>query len=212
MKRVIIIFCLFLFPFAFVFPQTETDTACKQKIETVFKVRDFKEKYDIVKYIHNEKLLKSSYLFSGDGRHLDRFFILIKGFPYFEQQNDSISRVKSLTSVMSEEEVNRYIEQLNYTPQDAYKEYRDFIQNIKHEKEAYLKCIDAELAKGDTSEYKKEWMLFYIFRKPGGSIMAPDITKLDFLKVFKEFILNDDLEVLPDYSRVTAYLKCGCKI
>ena len=110
---------------------------------------------------------------------------------------------------MSDEEVSKYLDDLNFTPQDAYNEYRDYIQNIKLEREVYLNCIDAELAKGDTSEYAKDRL--YDFMEPGSSLMIW-IMKLDFLKVFKEYILNDDNEVLPNVWREKAYLKCGCKI
>lgn len=67
-----------------------------------------------------------------------------------------------------------------------------------------------ELAKGDKSEYA-EARLHYDFRKPMMPVMTPWITKLDFLKVFKEFILNDGEPFLPVYFRVKAYLECGCK-
>ena len=105
--------------------------------------------------------------------------------------------------------MNGYLEQLNYTPEEAYKDYKDFIQIIKLDREVYLKCIDAELAKGDASEYVKDRL--YEFLVPGSSLMT-DIMKLDFLKVIKEFILMDDNEVLPNVWREKAYLKCGCKI
>ncbi|MDR1119413.1 MAG: hypothetical protein LBM08_00670 [Dysgonamonadaceae bacterium] len=114
---------------------------------------------------------------------------------------------------MSEEEMDSYVEQLNCTPAKAHKEYRELIRDIKSEKELYLKYIDAELAKGDLSEYAKDGML-YNFLEPGMSVMGLPwkFTKLDFLKIFKEFVINDNEEVLPDGVRVYAYLKCGCKI
>ncbi|MDR1887705.1 MAG: hypothetical protein LBQ70_07315, partial [Prevotellaceae bacterium] len=54
----------------------------------------------------------------------------------------------------------------------------------------------------------------YSFLPPGSSIMPipHSITKLNFLKVFKEFIFNDDWEVLPEGLLVVVYLKCNCKI
>jgi hypothetical protein len=134
-----------------------------------------------------------------------------------KEQQDSISKVEpgELVEVewMSEEEMNSYMEQLNCTPKEAHKEYRDLIRDIKQEKELYLKCIDAELAKGDLSEYAKDGMQ-YNFLEPGMSVMGLpwQFTKLDFLKIFKEFVINDNEEVLPGGVRVHAYLKCGCKI
>jgi hypothetical protein len=91
--------------------------------------------------------------------------------------------------------------------------YKRLIRDIKSEKERYLNCIDAELAKGDLSEYAEDGMLYKLL-EPGMSVIGPPwrFTKLDFLKVFKEFVINDNKEVLPDGVRVHAYLKCGCKI
>jgi hypothetical protein len=114
---------------------------------------------------------------------------------------------------MSEEEINEYIEQLNCTPKEAFKDYLDFIRDIKLEKEIYLKCIDTELVKGDLSKYEKIGMQ-YNFNDPINSIIGPPwkFTKLDFLKIFKEFVINDNEEVLPEGIIVHAYLKCGCKL
>jgi len=130
---------------------------------------------------------------------------------YIERTRDSISHKKPVpVRKISEEEMYRYIKLLNCTPQKAIKEYIDFIRNIKSEKEIYLKCIDAEIAKGDLSEYANNDMIYGYL--PFMQSFIPIMTPLNYLKVFKEFILNDDEEVLPDYTRVRAYLKCGCKI
>jgi hypothetical protein len=75
----------------------------------------------------------------------------------------------------------------------------------------YSKCIDLELLKGDVSEYAKD-KISYSFHEPWSSLSSPMITKLDFLKVFKEFILNDDKNYMPDSVRAYAFLRCGCKI
>jgi hypothetical protein len=37
------------------------------------------------------------------------------------------------------------------------------------------------------------------------------MSKFHFLKLFKEFILNDDEAILPNYFRAMVYLDCGCK-
>ena len=205
MKKIIIVLCMLLLPLAFVYPQTAVDTVCQQNLENVFKVRFFKNKYETVQYIHKQSRLKSKgFMFEKNSHYLDEYFKLIRGRPYLDKQERS-----NKIEYMSDEEVSKYLEDLNFSPQDAYNEYRDYIQNIKLEREVYLNCIDAELAKGDTSEYAKDRL--YDFLEPGSSIMLW-IMKLDFLKVFKEYILNDDNEVLPNVWREKAYLKCGCKI
>ena len=113
--------------------------------------------------------------------------------------------VKTVTvKPLSKEEVKSYIDYL-LTPEEAYKEYRDIIQHIKSEKEIYLKCIDAELDKGDLSGYAGP----YSFKNPMSSLLPPlsSLTKLNFIKIFKEFIFNNNEEVLPDGLRADAYLK-----
>ncbi|MCL2598235.1 MAG: hypothetical protein FWD66_11430 [Paludibacter sp.] len=115
------------------------------------------------------------------------------------------SGVKTATvKCMSKEEVKSYIDHL-FTPEEVYKEYRDLIQHIKSEKEIYLKCIDTALAKGDLSGYARP----YSFTDPMSSLLPPlvSLTKLDYLKIFKEFIFNNNEDVLPDEMRADAYLK-----
>jgi len=214
MKKIFILFSLCVLPSAFVHSQTELDSVCKSNLENIFKVLGFKNKYETVKYIYMESRYKRSLLFTKNGGILDYYFEYIKGFPYPKEQKDSLSNKKHewvKVERMSEEEVKSFLEQFNYTTEEADKKYCDFIQNIKLEKTIYLKCIDAELAKGEDSEYAKD-KIFYDFKPPWSSLLGPSITKLDYLKVFKEFVLNDDEPVLPDYMRVKAYLKCGCKI
>jgi hypothetical protein len=187
----------------------------------IFKVYDLKIKYETVQYIHE----KRDYLYIMSKANWNYYFELINGSPSdIEEQKDSISNVKSgenselieLVPVkpVSEEEMDRYIERLNCTPKQALHDSLDFIQNIKSEKQIYLKCIDEELSKGDSSKYVKDFITPYGFIPPGWSLMPhpASLSKLDFLKVFKEFILNDDEKVLPEGLRVSAYLKCNCKI
>jgi hypothetical protein len=184
-------------------------------LENIFKVHTLSIRYETVQYIYEESERKGR--FSKNSSFLNSSFELIRGVPlYSKKQCDSISNVNSKELVdvewMSEEEMNSYIEQLNCTPEQALDEYKRFIRNIKSEKEIYLKCIDTELAEGDLSECANPAILFYDFTSPGRSLMLPLIKRLDFLKVFKEFIFNRDEEVLPDGERVYVYLKCGCKI
>jgi hypothetical protein len=207
MKAVIITFYLSLFPIAFVYSQSKTDLACNLNLEEIFKVFDYKTKYDIIRFIYQEKK---------DNRELkknwSRYFYSakIRGFPMaFEEQKGS----------MSNEEFNKYIE--HCTQEQALKEYKDVILDIKSEKEKYLKCIDAELAriyaldKDDSLKYaKKSFLGFYNFNAHTDSWIEPPgpIGKLKFLKIFREFILIDNEEILPEGRRAHAYLKYNRKI
>jgi hypothetical protein len=217
--------------------QSGVELDCNLNLESIFKVHNLKMRYEAVDYVYNAREKNNKFIFFKDSSSLNGLFELISGFPMeSKEEQDSILRVKSEKTVgfdeavrlqkdgikpgelvevewMSEEEMDSYIEQLNCTPEKAHKEYRELIRDIKSEKEIYLQCIDTELAKGDLSEYAKEGVL-YKFLEPGMSIIGPPwkFTKLDFLKVFKEFVINDNERVLPDGMRVHAYLKCGCKI
>jgi hypothetical protein len=217
MKKVIIMLCLSLLPFAYVYPQIETETVCKRSIENIFKVLAFRDKYESVQFIYEHK---HRAFFKYDtfkkNSFLNQFFERVRDIPYDGEPKDSIPTAKPgeiiKAEFMPKDEMDHYLERLNYTPEDAYKEYKDYIQQIKLDKDTYLKCINAELAKGDESEFAKN-EVWYGFMRPGSSQTPPSMTKLDFLKVFKEFILHDDYNILPeDYLRVKAYLSCGCKI
>jgi hypothetical protein len=201
------------------------DSGCEPDMENIFKVLDVKIKYETVQFIYQEREKKQSYLFSTmitENNRQNYFLELIKDLsPDSEKQKGAISKEEKtgeLVSMkierMSEEEIDKLIEQMNCTPEQAFKEYMDYILNIKSKKEIYLKCIDAEFAKGDSSEYAKENISPYSFLPPMQSVMhlPVSITKLDFLKVFKEFVFNDNEDVLPGGLRVYAYLKCNCKI
>ncbi|MDD2476386.1 MAG: hypothetical protein PHI32_10785 [Dysgonamonadaceae bacterium] len=216
MRKIVIVFFLSLLPIAFVFPQTGVTSDCEANLDNIFHIFILRDKYEIVKYIHSESQKRTSPLFIKNSDMLKHYFTFIKGFPLqTKKQEDSISATEpeKLVKVeyMSKEEINRYIEELNYTPLDAHKDYSDFIRNMVIEKELYMLCVDAELAKGNESEYAKG-RIHYDFMKPMMSVMTPWITKLDFLKVFKEFILNDGELFLPEYFRVKAYLERGCKL
>ena len=105
---------------------------------------------------------------------------------------------------LSKEEFNSFLKQMG-TPEEAFKEYRDLIQNIKSEKEMYLKCIDIELTKGDLTGYANP----YSFKNPSSSLLPSpvNLSKQDFLQIFKEFIFNNDEEMLPDGVKADAYLR-----
>jgi hypothetical protein len=217
MKKVITVIFLSLLPFAFIYSQLGVDSDCTSNIENIFKVHDLRIKYETVQYIYEEN--KQNHKFPKDSDFLNSSFEIVRGFPLHpKEQKDSICGVNSgeLVEVewMSKEEMDIYIEQLNCPPEKAFKEYRDLIQYIKSKKELYLKCLDAEIAKGNLSGYSKFSISPYNFIPPGWSLTGfpASVTKLDFLKVFKEFIFNDNEEVLPDGVRVYAYLKCNCKI
>lgn len=197
-------FCLFFFLSIFVYSQTELESDCKTNLENIFKAHSLKIKYETVLYIHNAKS------FPKNDSFLNRSFELIKGYPYFKEEKEAKSEIKQgeLEKVewMSKEEMDRYIEQLDCTPEQALKEYIVFLQNIRLKKELYLKCIDVELTKGTESEFIKH-KIFYSFRTPSSSLLPPMITKLDFLKLFKKFIFIDDEPILPSYLKIKDYLK-----
>ena len=218
MKKIISVFYLFLSTMAFVYSQTEVDTMqtevesdCDTNLENIFKVHDLRIKFETVLFIYKHK----EGGFHKNNSFLNNSFQLIRGIPYFKEQKDSISGVSSgeLVKVefMSKEEMSQYIEQLNCTPEEASNEYEDFVRNIQFEKDMYLRCIDIELTKGGESEYAKD-EIFYSFGHPWSSLLPPMITKLDFLKVFKEFVLNDNKGGMPDSVRAFVFLNCGCKI
>lgn len=118
--------------------------------------------------------------------------------------------VKSLST----EELNGIIQELDCTPEKALEEYKSFIRDIKSQKEFYSACVDTEIAKGDSSEYAKKRSYLYSFQNPMSSYIGSiqRITQLEFLKVFREFIFNDDEEVLPDILRAYMYREHGSKI
>lgn len=216
-------FCLSILSIAFVYPQNKVDTIqtgagsdCDVNLDNIFKTYDLKRKYDIVEYIYKESKKRESILFSNyNYGYLNHIFKLIRGFPYFESK-DSIPIIKpgepTQIKYMSEDEVNKYIEQLNYTPGEAYRSYYDYIRNIKLEKELYLRCIDMELEKKFDSEYMKEMLRYeVVIKAPLSPSHLPIISKFHFLKLFKEFILNDDEAILPNYFRAMVYLDCRCK-
>ena len=181
------------------------DSSCNSNLENIFKVYPLKIRYEKVQYLYDKK--EKVGRFKKNDYFLYRIFEEITGFPMEGYEEQPLPR---MVAWMSEEEINSYFERLNCKPEEALKEYVDFIRDIKLEKDIYLKCINAELAKGDSSEYAKDRM-GYKFKDPLSSLLPPFITKLDFLDVFKEFVINGNEEILPDDKRMYIYLKHGRK-
>lgn len=216
MKKVFIILCLSFIPIVFLYSQTKVKIDCKQNLENIYKIQGYKYKYEIVQFIYKHR---SGGMFLKNDSFLNYSFELIRGFPYFEEKakvweggivrlpiSDEQEKMEKV-EWMSKEEMNIYLEHLNYTPDEALKDYSDFIQNIKLEKEMYLKCIDEVITKRSASKKYTKKQISYYFKPPHESIFPPPMSELDFLKVFKEFIINNDEGVLPDYVRVMDFLK-----
>ena len=206
MKKVIIVFCLCLVT-VFVSAQLATDSVCRANIEKIFSAVKFKIKSDAVEHYYRGSMMSrnSIRIKSKEGKYyLDD--IRIKDFPLnLETRKDSTG---ADVKIETEHDVTKLI-------YDAWvkagQEYRGLIQAMKSDKEICLKCIDAELAKGELSDYAHKQM-FYHYKPPESSLSAPAFAKLDYLDVFKEFILNEDGDYLPDFLIAVAFLKCGCKI
>ncbi len=82
-------------------------------------------------------------------------------------------------------------------PRIALKAYKDSISTIKNFKSIYNKLLDEEFKKENNFPYSKLFV-FYDFQDPLSSIVykGNTMTKLDFLKLFKKYIFEDELEVL----------------
>ncbi|HMR18160.1 MAG TPA: hypothetical protein PKA53_02575 [Sphingobacterium sp.] len=189
---------------------------CKQNLENIFKIQEYKHKYEIVQFIYK---YRDGGMFRKNDSFLNYSFDLIRGRPYFEERAKALGggivglpiaeEHEKMEKVewMSEDEINEYLEQLHYAPEEALTDYINFVQTIKLEKEMYLKCIDKELAKRSVSKKHAKKQVFYYFNLPHASLLSPIMSELDFLKVFKEFIIINDEEILPDYERVMNLLK-----
>lgn len=203
------VFCLLFLPITPIYSHTETNSACNSNTENILKVYALKIKYETVQYIYEQRHSCEGVIYKDCW---NSYFELIRGYPFFEEKKDSVSEISSgelaAAERISDEEMDSYIEQLNCTPEQALNEYKELIRSIKAEKAAYLKCIDAELAKGDLSKYAKDFITPYGFMPAGWSLMPrpEQLSKLDFLKVFKEFILKNNEDVLPEGQRIVRYL------
>ena len=112
---------------------------------------------------------------------------------------------------VSDKEKEWYIGQLTKNIEEYFTDYQNSIIALKSKKEFCLQCIEEELAKGELSEYKQR-NLFYNYKPPMQSVLFPVITKYDFLRIFKEFIFNDEMNLLPDGNKAYVYLHCNCKL
>ena len=81
MKKVIVVFYLFLLSFSFVYSQSEEDSTCKSNIETIFKVHDLKIRYEAVQYMYSVREKKGKYRLLKSNSFLNSTFELIRGFP-----------------------------------------------------------------------------------------------------------------------------------
>lgn len=223
MIKTIFISSLCLLSITVAYPQSGSFLTCNTTLENIFKAHDLKIKYEAAQSLYrilgiqdSTVTNKRSFLhISRSG--LNTYFEAIKGHPmeayespvlHSEQTKDSISRSEPVPVMgITHEEMSSFVKQLNCRPQEVFKEYMGFIQDIKSEREKYVKCIDTELAKGNLSEFATAGML-YTFVEAGSSIIGPPgrITKLDYLKIFKEFIFTENEEILPGGTGVYAYL------
>jgi hypothetical protein len=199
MKKMIAMFYLSLLPCTFVCSQAGVNSDCKSNIETIFKAHTLKIRYEAVQFLY-QVLSKE---------RLNHYYELINRLPTDFEETMNVG-------IMSQEEINKYIKRINCTPEEALKEYKDLIRNIKSEKEIYLKCLETELIKDDLSEYAGDNnFLSYNFLPPAQEetvFLLSKITKSEFLKIFKEFIFDCDEEVLPEGSRVYFSLGLNFKI
>ena len=205
MKKITFVFYLSLVP-VFVSAQSEADSICSANIEKIFNVLDLKIKYETAVYFeefienkNNEiivKLTEDQYA---------RYFEEITGV--------QLDTGKYKGGISVEIKAEDFAKKLNYSSSQALRAYTDFIKNIQSDKELFLKCIEAELAKGKLSKYEGYYVDYNYYPRKFSSLKSdPNLTQLNYLRLFKDFILNDNEEVLPHRLQVIAYLQCGCKI
>lgn len=216
MKKVIVVVCLILMYSSVVLAQKKVKINCKQNLENIFKIQEYKYKYDIVQFIYK---YRNGGMFFKNDFFLNYYFKFIKGYSYFEEKEKVWERgivrlpisdeQKTIEKVewMSEEEIKRYLDHLNCTPEDMLISYISAIQDIKLEKKMYLKCIDEAITKRSKSKKYAKNPISYFFKPPHESLSPPQVSELDFLKIFKEFIFNRDEDVLPDGLIAYEFLK-----
>lgn len=208
MKKVIVVLNLCLLSFSFVYSQPEEELHCRSDLEKIFKTIDHKIKYETVRHFYMESQKSNSFIYILSDNAWNHYYQLIRGHSMLKEHNADSGNISSVKRI-SQEEMNRRIELLDCTPEKALNEYVDFIKNIKSEKEKYLNCISVEVIKRDSSIYAKEQIGFYDFLPPGQSNIHPSglMKKLDFLKVFKVFIFDNNEDILPDGDIVCDYLE-----
>lgn len=184
-------------------------------IEDILKTHTLKIRYEASQILYPAVKDKNSYLYGIPKETLTYYFNMITNNPMeIEDDKKNLYNMEPKEMVklerLSDKEKDKYISQLTHTPEDFLEEYKALIQHIKSNK-IYLECINAELEKSDASEYSKG-SIGYNFLHPMSSGPLPlMMTKLDYLKLFKEFIFNDDKEVLPDSLEAYIYIHCNCK-
>jgi hypothetical protein len=89
MKAKILLYLCFL-PSVCAYSQKETDSDCNSNIINVFKVYDHKIKYETVQHIYE----KHNFLYAMSKDMWNNYFKLIRGYPLYEEQQDSVSEVK----------------------------------------------------------------------------------------------------------------------
>jgi hypothetical protein len=58
MRKMIFVFCLFLFPIVFTYSQSEVELDCNLNLESIFKAHELEIKYETVQYIYTMKVKK----------------------------------------------------------------------------------------------------------------------------------------------------------
>ena len=219
MKKLIVVFCFSFLPFVFVYPQSGVESdCCDSMIENIFKVLGLKVKYELIQYLYEESEKENSILqILSDEGWIGHFGLPMNYRDTIPSEKKVIRNsrgefveVEKVTRIPMEE-VKKYIKQLNCTPDEAFRKYGGLIEKIKSEKEKYLRCLNAEFAKGDLSVYQDKHLGGYNYLPPEESNGLVSVTKLNFLKIFKEYIFNQDEEVLPECFRVRAYIQGNCR-
>jgi hypothetical protein len=234
MKKIITILCLNCFLCLSAYSQAETNSCCESVLKEVLHVHTLKVKYEAAQELYPAIKDKNSYFYMIlSAKHRAELLKLIVDnsdpFPEFEEIEtsqvetgsvtvfDKEKKTKQLESGLmpvkkvSDKEKEWYIGQLTKSIDEYFTDYQNSIIALKSKKELCLQCIEEELAKGELSEYKQKKLL-YNYNPPMRSVLSPVITKFDFLRIFKEFIFNDEMNLLPDGNKAYVYLHCNCKL
>jgi hypothetical protein len=120
-----------------------------------------------------------------------------------EQHNDSLYTTEGRN--MNEADSIR----LNQKAEQVFAEYRNLIRKINSEKDIYMKAVDAEIAKGSMSKYAKSRCTYHFFPSFSSVRYPLSITQLEYLKIFREFVLEGKEELLPCGWRADEYIRRG---